>query len=265
MSSSALPRKPVLGILNLMPNKEATEQQWLRLIGPQAANFKVQFITTASYTSKRTDPAYLKQKYHAGLPQQLDALIITGAAFGQKKYTEILYWQELCDIMEQTERQAIPVFYSCWAANAALFHKFGIPRVQYQQKVSGVFPHQVNPHPLTQGLPSVCNLPHSRNAESNQVLVQQQPQLNILLHADQAGATYITDQQQNAYLLAHPEYEIDTLYQEYLRDTARGLKPQLPQYDPFSAQPNMAKKEPCWQQHGSLLLTNWFRYIGLIV
>ncbi len=92
MTTSALPRKPILGILNLMPNKEATEQQWLRLIGPQAANFKVQFITTASYTSKRTDPAYLKQKYHAGLPQQLDARALSHHGSNPKaSYSGILF------------------------------------------------------------------------------------------------------------------------------------------------------------------------------
>lgn len=263
MRSIATAQKPILGILNLMPNKEVTEQQWLRLLGERASQFNVQFLTTASYTSKLTDPAYLKTKYHAGLPPQLDALIITGAAFGQKDYSQVLYWQELCQIMDTTAAQNIPVFYSCWAANAALFHKFGIPRIQYPNKISGVFPHQVKTHALTEQLPAISQLPHSRYSESDFAQVQQQAELEVLIASEQAGAAYITDQQRNAYLLAHPEYEIDTLYQEYVRDCSRGLKAELPQNDPFSAQPEIRKKEPRWQQHGSLLLANWFQYIGL--
>ncbi|HLV48209.1 MAG TPA: homoserine O-succinyltransferase, partial [Aliidiomarina sp.] len=261
MATFSVSRKPILGILNLMPNKEKTEQQWLRLIGTQTAHFNVQFITTQSYTSKLTDANYLKEKYHRGLPKQLDALIVTGAAFGKINYSEVLYWQELTEIMDTTAAQGIPVFYSCWAANAALFHKFGIPRVQYENKVSGVFPHRVEPHALTRKLPRISELPHSRYSESSLALVLQHPELNVLLQSAQAGAAFLTDQRKNAYLLAHPEYEIDTLYQEYLRDCSRGLKAERPLNDPFSANPGMAKKEPHWQQHGSLLLTNWLNLV----
>ncbi len=163
--------------------------------------------------------------------------------------------------MDQTQRLAIPVFYSCWAANAALFHKFAIPRVQYQQKISGVFPHLVNNHPLTRHFPNISQLPHSRYSESNLQMVLQHPALDVLIQSEQAGAAFLTDQQQNAYLLAHPEYEIDTLYQEYLRDCNRGLQAELPKNDPFSANPNMQKTKPHWQQHGSLLLTNWLKLV----
>ncbi len=197
------------------------------------------------------------------MPLQLDALIITGAAFGQKNYQDVLYWQELTQIIDTTAAQGIPVFYSCWAANAALFHTFGIPRVQYNKKISGVFPHHVKAHPLTSQLPAISKLPHSRYSEADLQQVQQHPELQILIASEQAGAAFIVDQQQNAYLLAHPEYEIDTLYQEYLRDCSRGLAAELPQHDPFSANPSSEKKQPHWQQQGSLLVNNWLAQVGL--
>ena len=63
----------------------------------------------------------------------------------------------------------------------------------------------------------------------------------------------------NPFVTGHPEYDPDTLKQEYQRDQKANLKPDLPvnyfsQDDP-SQQPLVS-----WRGHGNLLLTNWLNY-----
>lgn len=256
-------RKFRVGLFNLMPNKEETEQHWKALCGPALTNIALEFITTQSYQSKRTPKAYLNAYYHLGVPSGLDALIITGAPFGQKPYESILYWQELAKVIEQAHLSGLPMFLSCWAANAALYSHYKIQPHLYPQKISGVFPHKVTQHPLTEGIPEQVVFPHSRYAESHLTTVKKHPQLQVLLESEEAGIAFLVDQGRNAYLFAHPEYEIDTLYREYTRDLSRGLNPELPTHCQFSVHPTQEKIKPHWQAYGSLLLNNWFKYIGL--
>ena len=61
------------------------------------------------------------------------------------------------------------------------------------------------------------------------------------------------------YVSGHPEYDSDTLLQEYTRDIAAGKNPSIPvDYFPNN---DPAKTPLCtWRGHASLLFCNWLNY-----
>ena len=61
------------------------------------------------------------------------------------------------------------------------------------------------------------------------------------------------------YVSGHPEYDVDTLDQEYHRDLAANKSPNIPiNYYPDN-DPNKAPL--CsWRGHSSLLFCNWLNY-----
>ncbi len=75
---------PVLRIalLNLMPNKEETEIQIMRLLAAPEFNIHMHLLNTASYNSKNTRPEYLKKFYqsHDTLVDEIDGLLKSGEA-----------------------------------------------------------------------------------------------------------------------------------------------------------------------------------------
>ena len=50
-------------ILNLMPKKEETERQLLRLLGNSPIQIKVEFLHVATHQAKNTANSYLKKFY----------------------------------------------------------------------------------------------------------------------------------------------------------------------------------------------------------
>ena len=68
--------------LNLMPAKQTTEAQILRLLSNSALQVEVTFLHTASYSPKHTDHTHLEvfyETFERVRDQRFDGLIITGA------------------------------------------------------------------------------------------------------------------------------------------------------------------------------------------
>uniref|UniRef100_UPI0040481506 homoserine O-acetyltransferase/O-succinyltransferase family protein n=1 Tax=Shewanella sp. TaxID=50422 RepID=UPI0040481506 len=86
------------------------------------------------------------------------------------------------------------------------------------------------------------------------------PDVEVLAESDEAGAYIaISSDNRNLFVMGHPEYQKDTLNDEYHRDIGQGLNPDIPQNyyrnnDP--AQEPVAR----WHSHGSLLVSNWLNY-----
>ena len=69
-------------LLNLMPKKKDTEIQFARLFGNSPLQIDMLLMTTASYTPRNTEPAYLRRFYRQlddVREEYFDALIVTGA------------------------------------------------------------------------------------------------------------------------------------------------------------------------------------------
>src|SRR5690625_3795350 len=118
-------------ILNLMPEKEKTELQLLRLLGNTPLQVNITFMHTATYESKNVSKSHLDTFYttHEHIKdRRFDGMILTGAPIEHLPFEEVDYWQELTDIMEWSKEHVTSVFHICWGAQAALYYHFGIDK-----------------------------------------------------------------------------------------------------------------------------------------
>ena len=89
-------------ILNLMPIKDVTETQLLRLLGNTALQVEVDFIYTESYIPAHTTRDYLTEFYGTFAEvrhKKYDGFIITGAPIEHLAFERVAYWDELAEIM----------------------------------------------------------------------------------------------------------------------------------------------------------------------
>lgn len=92
-----------IAILNLMPTKEVTETQLLRLIGNTPLQVDVTLLRTASYQARNVSSAHLDTFYKTFdevRDSKFDGLIITGAPVEMMDFEEVQYWNELTRIMD---------------------------------------------------------------------------------------------------------------------------------------------------------------------
>src|SRR6478672_7776301 len=135
-----------VAILNLMPTKIATETQLLRLLGNSPLQVEITLLHTQSHESKNTARDHLLAHYQSFEEvryQKFDGLIITGAPVEQMPFEQVDYWKELQRIMDWSETNVFSTFHICWGAQAALYHRYGVPKYDLPAKMFGVFPHRV--------------------------------------------------------------------------------------------------------------------------
>jgi len=84
--------------------------------------------------------------------------------------------------------------------------------------------------------------------------------LKILASSEETGIYAVASPGgRQIFITGHSEYDGDTLKNEYLRDVAAGLNPDLPvNYFPGDD----PEKEPMvtWRAHANLLYSNWLNY-----
>lgn len=256
-------------ILNLMPRKEITETQLLRLIGNSPLQAEVTFICPEEHTSKNTPQKHLDDFYKGfsdikGL--KYDGLIITGAPIEHLEFEEVTYWEELKTIMDWSATNVTSTLHICWGAQAGLYHHFGIPKYPLKEKMFGVFAHRVTTNSgecqkLLRGFDAEFYVPHSRHTEVKRKDIEQVPELEILAESDESGVYIVTTKGcRQIFVTGHSEYDLLTLKEEYERDLAKGLKISPPKNywpaDDVSQTP--AQK---WKAHANLLFSNWLNNV----
>src|SRR5690606_221763 len=90
-------------ILNLMPEKEKTELQLLRLLGNTPLQVNITFLRTATHKSTHVSSYHLNSFYttfHEVKENRYDGMIITGAPIEHLQFEEVNYWEELTEIMD---------------------------------------------------------------------------------------------------------------------------------------------------------------------
>ena len=254
-----------VAILNLMPTKITTETQILRLLSNSPLQVEITLLNTATYESKNTDADHLLNHYATFdkvRDQKFDGLIITGAPVEQMQFEEVDYWKELTQIMDWGETNVESIFYICWGAQAALYHRYGIPKYDLPNKLFGVYEHRVlSPtESLLRGFDDIFLAPHSRHTEIRRADVEKVDNLNILAESDEAGIYILgTQDGRHIFVTGHSEYDPFTLKSEYDRDVNKGLPIHVPQnYYPN----NDTQQEPTvrWRGHANLLYSNWLNY-----
>lgn len=254
-----------IAILNLMPTKMITEQQLLRVIGNSPLQVDIVLLHTASHTSKNTSPEHLATFYKTFEEVKhlrFDGLIITGAPVETLDFEDVVYWEELRNIMDWANTNVFSTFYICWAAQAGLYHHYGIQKYPLEDKLFGVFPHKVceKHEKLVRGFDDLFFAPHSRYTELRREDIIKQSDLILLSESDEAGVYLVASRDgRHVFVTGHGEYDPDTLHREYVRDLERDLPIELPKNYFLQDDPSLSPVVK-WRAHGNLLYLNWINY-----
>ena len=258
-------RELEIAILNLMPNKEDTELQLLRLLSNTPLQVKPTFLRLDSHRYKHTSEEYLQLFYQSlseAKKRNWDGLIITGAPVETLPFEEVDYWQELTELFAWSKGHVTATLHLCWAAQAGLYYYYGIQKHLLPTKLSGVYAHRTSDRDeaLTRGFNDVFHAPHSRYTGIDPSEIDRCAQLRILAQSDLAGTYLFHDKEQHRlFVTGHPEYSRATLSNEYRRDLGKGIHPKLPVHYFPGDDPS---QEPMfqWKAHAYLLFANWLNY-----
>lgn len=255
-----------LALVNLMPTKIATETQFMRLLSNTPLQVDVDLITMSTHESKNTSKAHLYRFYktfEAIKHQKYDGMIITGAPVEMLDFSEVNYWEELEQIMDFANTNVYSTLFICWASQAALYYYHGVEKYPLEEKLFGVFPHQLlRVREITKGFDDEFFAPHSRHTENRPQDLAKVPGLKILAQSDEAGVLLsATTDQRHYFISGHLEYDALTLKEEYERDFKKlqsGVslpKAYFPHDDP-TLEPIVK-----WRAHANLLYSNWLNHV----
>ena len=258
-------RELEIAILNIMPNKEDTELQLLRLLSNSPLQVRPTFLRLDSHRYKHTPEDYLSRYYRAFSAVKdrcFDGLIITGAPVENLPFEEVDYWQEISEIFAWSNTHVTSTIHICWAAQAGLYFHYGIQKHPLPQKLSGIYSHRTlyRQESLTRGFNDIFHAPHSRYTGIDRADIEANPNLTILADSELAGPYIIQDKQHGKiFITGHPEYSRLTLAHEYFRDVKKGIDPAIPRRYFAEDDP---EQEPIfqWKAHAYLLFSNWLNY-----
>jgi homoserine O-succinyltransferase len=252
-------------IVNLMPIKITTEADLIRLLSNTPLQVEIEFLKMKGHASKHTPEAHMKAFYKTFdqlKGKNYDGIIFTGAPVETLPFEEVTYWKELTEIFDWAQKHVTASLYICWAAQAGLYHHFGIPKYPLDEKMFGVFSHTTNHDklPIFRGFDDEFFIPHSRHTEVRQTDIDLVPELQTIASSPKSGPGIIMARNgRQFFLTGHSEYSRFTLDTEYKRDVKKGLPIHIPEnYYPD----NNPEKEPVmrWKSHANLLFSNWLNY-----
>ncbi len=257
-----------IGLLNLMPKKIQTENQFARLIGATPLQIDFQLIRMSDHESRNTAADHLQSFYRKfsdveATGEKFDGLIITGAPIEQLPFEQVTYWQELTRVFDWTQTHVHSTFGVCWGAMAMAWHFHGLPKHDLGHKAFGCFRHdnRAPASPYLRGFSDDLLIPVSRWTEVRADDVADRPGLTTLVASDEVGPCLLQDEGHRAlYVFNHLEYDSTTLKDEYDRDVAAGKSIAVPvNYYPDDDPSRPPSNR--WRSHAHLLYGNWINEI----
>lgn len=252
-------------ILNLMPLKIVTETDLIRLLSNTPLQVEVDLLKISGHISRNTPEEHIQTFYKdfdEVRGENYDGMIITGAPLELLEYEEVSYWHEITSIFDWARTHVTSTLYICWAAQAGLYHFYGVPKYRLPQKMSGVFRHTAitGRHPILRGFDDVFYVPHSRHTEVRREDIEKIRELSILAESDEAGVCMVAGRGgREFFITGHSEYSPNTLDIEYRRDREKGLDVAPPRHyytDNDPSRPPLVR----WRGHANLLFSNWLNY-----
>ena len=252
-------------ILNLMPLKISTETDLLRLLSNSPLQIEIDFLKIKGHTPKNTPSEHMSEFYDTFdelKNKKYDGMIITGAPVEQLEFEDVTYWDEMKEILDWAEHNVTSSLFICWAAQAALFHYYKVPKYSLNKKMFGVFEHHLtdNTLPIFRGFDDVFFIPHSRHTEIRKEDIGKVDELKVISYSDEAGVSIVKAKNgRQLFVTGHSEYSRNTLGGEYKRDKAKNLPIEIPKnYYPD----NDPSKIPVmrWKSTANLLFSNWLNY-----
>jgi homoserine O-succinyltransferase/O-acetyltransferase len=255
-----------IGLLNLMPKKIQTENQFARLIGATPIQIDFQLIRMSQHQTKTTAAEHMAAFYRPFQKvkkEKFDGLIITGAPIEHLPFEDVSYWDELCEVMDWTQTNVHSTFGVCWGGMAMINHFHGVRKHMLPAKAFGCFRHRnlAPTSPYLRGFSDDFVIPVSRWTEMRDAEIAAASGLRTLLGSDEVGPCLVEDAGHRAlYIFNHFEYDSDTLKQEYDRDVASGTPINVPAnyyLDDNPGNPPLNR----WRSHAHLLYGNWINEI----
>ena len=252
-------------ILNLMPLKITTETDLVRLLSNTPLQVEIAFMKIKSHTPKNTPIEHMKAFYtdfEKMRNERYDGMIITGAPVEQMDFEEVNYWQEITEIFDWARTHVTSTLYICWAAQAGLYHHYGVPKHPLPKKMFGVFEHHaLQPlHPIFRGFDDVFYVPHSRHTEVRREDILKVPELTLLSESPEAGVYMAMARGgREFFVTGHSEYSPLTLDTEYRRDLSKGLPIDMPCHYYVDNCPDRGVRVT-WRAHANLLFSNGLNY-----
>lgn len=252
-------------ILNLMPVKITTETDLIRLLSNTPLQIELDLLQLDSHTSRNTPIEHMMnfyKKFDVISKSNYDGMIITGAPVEHLEFEQVDYWPEMVKIMDWAKHHVTSTIFICWAAQAGLYHYYGVPKYPLNEKMFGVFEHHCHEpqNPIFRGFDDVFFVPHSRHTEVKAEDIKLNPELTILSESPESGVYMVTARNgREFFITGHSEYSRMNLHNEYIRDLSKGLEIQIPRnYYPQDNPEN--EPEVRWRSHANLLFTNWLNY-----
>lgn len=255
-----------IALLNLMPKKIDTENQFARLIGATPLQIELTLLRMSEHQTKNTAAAHMAEFYRPfqdAKCEKFDGLIITGAPIEHLPFEDVSYWDELKEVFDWTQTNVHSTFGVCWGGMAMINYFHGVKKHLLDHKVFGCFRHTntAPSSPYLRGFSDDCVIPVSRWTEMLQSEIDDAKGLTTLITSEEAGPALVEDPSHRAlYIFNHFEYDNESLKQEYDRDVANGTPINVPQNyypDDDPSQPPLNK----WRSHAHLLYGNWVNQI----
>ena len=214
--------------LNLMPEKQASERYSAFSLAESETDVLLVPIKIRGQQYKTTPQAHMDlfyKDFECVKGEEWDGLIITGAPLENIDFEEVRYWKQLQEIMDWADCNIRSTFFICWAAQAALYHRYGIPKHMSSRKKFGVyaFENRNLSHPLLSECSNIIHIPISRHTEVKEkdFITDDSPKI---LCAGVGGVAIAADtNNRDVYVTGHLEYPIERLDFEYHRDLGKNL------------------------------------------
>lgn len=258
-----------IGLLNLMPKKIATENQFARLIGATPLQIEFSLIRMTEHETKNTAAEHMESFYRPfseveATGEKFDGLIITGAPIEHLDFQDVTYWDELIRIFDWTQTHVHSTFGVCWGGMAMInyFHK--VPKHILEAKAFGCIRHRNcdATSPYLRGFSDDMVIPVSRWTELRRNEIEDAG-LKILIDSQETGPALVEDPDHRAlYVFNHFEYDSGTLKEEYDRDVAADKPINVPANYYPDDDPSQ-KPQNRWRSHAHLLYGNWLSEIYL--
>jgi homoserine O-succinyltransferase len=270
MAESAAARQDIrplkIGLLNLMPNKIKTETQFARLVGATPLQVDLRLIRITDHKPRNTPQEHMLAFYEPWKDvrsEKFDGVIITGAPIELMPFEEVTYWRELQEIFDWAQTNVYSTMNICWAAQAALYHFFKVPKHTLPHKAFGVYRHRnLNPaSPYLRGFSDDFSMPVSRWTEVRRADIPDGKGLEFLMESDEMGLCLINDPKHRMlHMFNHIEYDTGSLSEEYFRDIKAGKTIAKPAHYFPGDNPDLPP-ENRWRSHAHLLFGNWINEV----
>lgn len=253
-----------VAIVNLMPKKEETELQLIRMLSNTALQIDISLIRMGSHQSKNTSPVHLERFYRTYeeiKDEKFDAMVITGAPVERFEYEEIIYWSELKDVFEFARTQVFSTLFICWSAQAGLYHFYDIDNQLKKDKIFGIYEYEKNVEDvLIKGFDDKFYIPQSRYSLVGLDQVKDREDLDLLIGSEETGGVLMASKDKRLiFNFGHWEYDRDTLKNEYIRDLEKEeeIKPPINYFKDDDPNKDIIVR---WRSAGNLFFANWINY-----